>query len=115
MVNFRGRSLFSLEKVRLVETSGMPEKASSVFLSYARSDRKLVQKIGKHLREAGLGISDPDESILPVQTGRHSCRQVWILDSLPSVRYEIPSKTGKQIIQLLSQSYDVPEAKACTH
>ncbi len=143
----------------------MPKKANSVFLSYARSDRKLVQKIGKHLREAGLEIWDPDESILPgsnwpaeLQAGLDSAgalvvfispeamesRSVsyeieyalvarhlrgrlipvtikptkdapWILNSLPSIRYEGPSKTGKQIVHLLSQPYDVPAAKARTN
>lgn len=43
----------------------MPRKASSVFLSYARSDRDLVQKIGQQLREAGWDVWDPDERILP--------------------------------------------------
>ena len=42
----------------------MPQRPS-VFLSYARSDRELVQKIGQELSEAGLEVWDPDEKILP--------------------------------------------------
>lgn len=35
----------------------------------------------------------------------------WILDSLESVRYQGPSKTGRQIVELLTHSPDAPEAK----
>jgi hypothetical protein len=43
----------------------MPQRVRSVFLSYARSDRDLVQKIGRELSEAGLEVWDPDQKILP--------------------------------------------------
>ena len=35
----------------------------------------------------------------------------WILQSLQPVRHENPAKTGKQILELLSQPVDVPQAK----
>ena len=35
----------------------------------------------------------------------------WILQSLRSVRYEGPSKTGQQIVELLSQPIDTSHAK----
>ncbi len=142
----------------------MPHKPS-VFLSYARSDRDLVQKIGQRLREAGLEVWDPDEKILPganwtdelkaaldsagalvvfISPEAMASRTVsyeieyalgarhlrgrlipvtirptkdapWILDSLQSVRYQGPSKTGRQIVALLSQSHHAPEAKTRTH
>jgi hypothetical protein len=41
----------------------MPQRVR-VFLSYARSDRDLVQKIGQELRKAGLEVWDPDQKIL---------------------------------------------------
>jgi hypothetical protein len=43
----------------------MPQRFGSVFFSYARSDRDLVQKIGRELSEAGFEVWDPDQEILP--------------------------------------------------
>lgn len=43
----------------------MAEKGSKVFLSYARSDRDAVTKVGRQLQQAGFQIWDPDAEILP--------------------------------------------------
>lgn len=40
-------------------------KASKVFLSYARSDQQLVQKVAGELRDAGFEVWDPELEILP--------------------------------------------------
>jgi hypothetical protein len=143
----------------------MPQKVRRVFLSYARSDRDLVQKIGQELSEAGLEVWDPDQNILPganwsaelkaaldsasafvlfISPEAMASRSVsyeieyalgakhlrgrlipvtirptkdapWILDSLKSVQYKDPGKTGRQIVELLGQSLDAPEAKSRTH
>jgi hypothetical protein len=143
----------------------MPQRVRSVFLSYARSDRDLVQKIVQELSGAGLQVWDPDEKILPgadwtaelkaaldsasalvvfISPDAIASRSVsyeieyalgakhlrgrlipvmirptknapWILDSLQSIQYQSPGKTGRQIIELLGQSHDAPEAKSRTH
>jgi hypothetical protein len=36
----------------------------------------------------------------------------WILGSLESVEYKGPGKTGRQIVDLLSQPHDAAEAKS---
>jgi hypothetical protein len=140
----------------------MTEKGSKVFLSYARSDRDAVKKVGRQLQQAGFEIWDPDEEILPgadfsteLKTALDSAGAVvvfispeamdsrsvsyeieyalgarhlrgrlipvtirptknapWILGSLESVQYESPSKTGRQIADLLSQPHDASEAKS---
>jgi hypothetical protein len=46
---------------------------------------------------------------------RPTKRAPWILDSLQPVRYESPSKTGRQIADLLSQPADAPETKRRAH
>lgn len=142
----------------------MPQKVGSVFLSYARSDRDLVQKIGQELTGAGLEVWDPDERILPgadwttelkaaldsagalvvfISPDAMASRSVsheieyalgakhlrgrlipvtirptkdapWILDSLQTVRYQSPVKTGRQIAELLAESPNAPEAKSRT-
>lgn len=48
--------------------------------------------------------------LVPV-TIRPAKNAPWILNSLPSVQYEGPAKTGKQIADLLSQPADVAETK----
>lgn len=143
----------------------MPQKVSSVFLSYARSDRNLVEKIGQELSEAGIEVWDPDKRILPganwtaelkaaldsadalvvfISPEAMASRSVsyeieyalgakhlrgrlipvtirptkdapWILDSLQSVRYQGPGKTGRQIVELLGQSPNAPGAKSRAH
>jgi TIR domain len=135
----------------------MPQKVHRVFLSYASSDRDLVQKIGQELSEAGLEVWDPDQELLPGAaldsasalvvfispdamasrwvsyeieyalgakhlrgrlipvTIRRTKDAPWILDSLQSVQYKSPAKTGRQIVELLGQSHDAPEAKSRTH
>jgi hypothetical protein len=45
--------------------TNMPQRVGSVFLSYARSDRDLVKKIGQELSQTGLEVWDPDQKILP--------------------------------------------------
>jgi hypothetical protein len=143
----------------------MAQRAGAVFLSYARSDRDLVQKIGHKLSEAGLEVWDPDRNILPganwtdelkaaldsagalvvfISPDAMASRSVsheieyalgakhlrgrlipvtirptkdtpWILDSLRPVQYQSPDKTGRQIVKLLAQPQDAPEAKIRTH
>jgi TIR domain len=143
----------------------MAQKAGTVFLSYARSDRDLVQKIGDNLSEAGLEVWDPDRNILPganwtdefkaaldfagalvmfispdAMASRSASHEIeyalgakhlrgrfipvtirptkdapWILDSLQSVRYQNPDKTGRQIVKLLAQPPDATKAKIRTH
>ncbi len=143
----------------------MPQRVGTVFLSYARSDRDLVQKIGHKLSEAGLEVWDPDRNILPganwtdelkaaldsasalvvfISPDAMASRSVsheieyalgakhlrgrlipvtirptkdapWILGSLRSVRYQNPDTTGRQIVELLAQPQDAPEAKIRTH
>ncbi len=140
----------------------MAEKGSKVFLSYARSDRDAVTKVGRQLKQAGFQIWDPDEEILPgadwsfelkaaldsadamvvfISPEAMASRSVsyeieyalgarhlrgrlipvtirpaknapWILGSLESVQYEGPSKTVRQIVNLLSQPHDAPETKS---
>jgi hypothetical protein len=140
----------------------MPQKAGRVFLSYARSDRDLVKKIGHELSEAGLEVWDPDHDILPgsdwtgelkaaldsasalvvfispeAMASRSVSHEIeyalgakhlrgrlipvtirptkdapWILDSLQSVQYKSPGKTGRQIIELLAQAPHAPDAKS---
>ena len=142
----------------------MGEKGTKVFLSYARSDRDTVKKVGHQLQQAGFEVWDPDEEILPGSDwstelksaldsataivifispeamasrsvsyeieyalgAKHLRRRLipvmirptknapWILDSLESLKYESPSKTGRQIVNLLSQPHDAPEAKSRT-
>lgn len=142
----------------------MAGKGNKVFLSYARSDRETVKKVGRELRQAGFEVWDPDEQILPgadwsselkmaldsadafvvfISPEAMSSRSVsheieyalgarhlrgrlipvtiqatkhapWILSSLGPVQYENPSKTGRQIIDLLDQRKDAPEAKIRT-
>jgi hypothetical protein len=143
----------------------MAQKAGTVFLSYARSDRDLVEKIRHELSEAGLKVWDPDQNILPgsnwpaelqaaldsasalvvfISPDAMASRSVsheieyalgakhlrgrlipvtirptkdapWILDSLQSVQYQSPGKTGRQIVEMLAQAPNVPEAKIRAH
>jgi TIR domain len=46
---------------------------------------------------------------------RPTKRAPWILESLQPVRYESPSKTGRQIANLLTQPADVAETKLRAH
>jgi hypothetical protein len=143
----------------------MAQRAGTVFLSYARSDRDVVQKIGHKLSEAGLEVWDSDQNILPgsnwtaelkaaldsasalvvfispeAMASRSVSHEIeyalgakhlrgrlipvtirptkdapWILGSLRSLQYQSPDKTGRQIVELLAQSQDAPEAKIRTH
>jgi hypothetical protein len=43
----------------------MAQKRDHVFISYAQSDKELVQKVAQELRDEGLNVWDPDERILP--------------------------------------------------
>jgi hypothetical protein len=140
----------------------MSQRVGSVFLSYASSDRDVVQKIGRELSEAGLEVWDPDQNILPganwtaelqaaldsagalvvfispeAMASRSVSREIeyalgakhlrgrlipvtirptkdapWILESLQSLQYQSPVKTGRQIVELLAQSPNAPEAKS---
>ena len=143
----------------------MAQKAGTVFLSYARSDRDLVKKIRHELSEAGWKVWDSEHNILPganwtaelkaaldsasalvvfISPDAMASRSVsheieyalgakhlrgrlipvtirptkdapWILDSLQSVQYQSPGKTGRQIVELLAQAPNAPEAKIRTH
>src|SRR5580698_10281818 len=143
----------------------MPKRVGTIFFSYARNDRDVVQKIGQALSEAGLEVWDPDQKILPgadwttelkaaldsasalvvfISPDAMASRSVsheieyalgakhlrgrlipvtirptkdapWILDSLQSVRYQSLGKTGRQIVELLAESPNVPEAKIRAH
>jgi hypothetical protein len=61
--------------------------------------------------EYALGAKHLRGRLIPV-TIRPTKDAPWILASLESVRYQSPNKTGRQIVDLLSQSHDAPEAKS---
>lgn len=63
--------------------------------------------------EYALGAKHLRRRLIPV-TIRPTKKAPWILDSLESVTYESPSKTGRQIVNLLKQPHDAPEAKSRT-
>lgn len=142
----------------------MAQKRAPVFISYARSDTDVVQKVARQLRDEGVDVWDPDERILPganwtdelkgalesagalvvfISPEAMASRSVsyeieyalgarhlrgrlipvmirptkdapWIFDSLQSVRYEGPGKTGRKIVQLLNQSDHAPRAETRT-
>lgn len=60
--------------------------------------------------EYALGAKHLRGRLIPVVL-RPTKDAPWILQSLQSVRYEGPNKTGQQIVELLSQPVDVPQAK----
>jgi hypothetical protein len=63
-----------------------------------------------HEIEYALGAKHLRGRLIPVMV--HPTEDApWILNSLESVRYQGPSKTGRQIVELLSQSPNAPEAK----
>jgi TIR domain len=63
-----------------------------------------------HEIEYALGAKHLRGRLIPVMV--HPTDDApWILDSLESVRYRGPSKTGRQIVELLTQSPNAPEAK----
>jgi TIR domain len=61
--------------------------------------------------EYALGAKHLRRRLIPVVM-RPTKRVPWILDSLESVQYQGPSKTGRQIVDLLSESHDASEAKS---
>lgn len=61
--------------------------------------------------EYALGAKHLRRRLIPVMI-RPTKNAPWILDSLQSVRYETPSKTSQQIVDLLNQSHDAPESKS---
>jgi TIR domain len=63
--------------------------------------------------EYALGAKHLRRRLIPV-TIRPTKNAPWILSSLESVEYQGPSKTGRQIIDLLSQPQDASEAKSRT-
>ena len=60
--------------------------------------------------EYALGAKHLRRRLIPV-TIRPTKDAPWILSSLEPVQYESPSKTGRQIVHLLSQPQDASEAK----
>jgi len=60
--------------------------------------------------EYALGAEHLRGRLIPVMM-RPTKDVPWILKSIGSVRYEGPSKTGRQIVDTLSQPQDAPEAK----
>jgi hypothetical protein len=64
-----------------------------------------------HEIEYALGARHPRGRLISVML-RPTKRAPWILDSLQSVPYESPSQAGRQIVNLLSQANDAPEAKS---
>jgi hypothetical protein len=63
--------------------------------------------------EYALGARHLRGRLIPV-TIRPTKDAPWILDSLQSIRYRSPKKTGRQIVQLLSQSEHAGETKTHT-
>jgi len=63
--------------------------------------------------EYALGAKHLRRRLIPVMM-RPTKDVPWIVGSLESVEYRGPSKTGRQIANLLSQPHDVPEAKSRT-
>jgi TIR domain len=57
-----------------------------------------------------LGAKQFEGRLIPVVI-RPTKRAPWILESLHPVQYKSPSKTGRQIVDLLSQPTDVAETK----
>jgi hypothetical protein len=60
--------------------------------------------------EYALGAKHLRGRLIPVAL-RPAKEAPWILQALQPVRYESPGKTGRQIVKLLSQPVDVPQAK----
>ena len=60
--------------------------------------------------EYALGAKHLRGRLIPVVL-RPTKDAPWILQSLQPVRYEGPSKTSQQIVEILSQPADVPQAK----
>jgi TIR domain len=60
--------------------------------------------------EYALGAKHLRGRLIPVIL-RPAKRAPWILQSLQPVRYESPAKTGRQILEILSQPVDVSQAK----
>ncbi len=67
-----------------------------------------------HEIEYSLGAKHLRGRLIPV-TIRPTKDAPWILGSLQLVQYQSPDKTGRQIVELLAQSPDAPEAKIRTH
>ena len=77
-----------------------PEAMESRYLSY-----EIEYALGaKHLRGR----------LIPVMV-RPTKDAPWILNSLQPVRYQGPSKTGDQIVHLLTQPVDAPQASRRAH
>lgn len=82
-------------------------EAIVVFISpEAMASREVSREI-----EYALGAKHLRGRLIPVVI-RPAKDAPWILDSLESIRYQGPAKTGRQIVELLSQSHDAPEAKS---
>ena len=67
-----------------------------------------------HEIEYALGAKHLRGRLIPV-TIRPTKDAPWILDSLQTVQYQSPGKTGRQIAALLAESPNAPEAKNRTH
>jgi len=79
--------------VVFISPEGMASRSVSYEIQYALG--------AKHLRRRLIPVVMRPTKDVP-----------WILDSLESVNYHSPSKTGRQIVDLLSQEHDAAEAKS---
>jgi len=82
--------------VVFISPEGMASRSVSYEIEYALG--------AKHLRHRLIPVVMRPTKDVP-----------WILGSLDSVRYQGPSKTGRQIVDLLSQPQDAPQAKSRPH
>jgi hypothetical protein len=81
-------------------------EAVVVFISPdAMSSRQVSHEI-----EYALGARHLRGRLIPVVL-RDTKDAPWILQSLEPLRYENPAKTGREIVRLLSEPVDVPQAK----
>jgi hypothetical protein len=64
--------------------------------------------------EYALGAKHLRGRLIPV-TIRPTKDAPWILNSLQSIQYQSPGKTGRQIAELLGRPHDAPEAKSRAH
>jgi hypothetical protein len=78
------------------------------------SPEAMASRSVSHEIEYALGAKHLRGRLIPV-TIRPTKDAPWILDSLQSVQYQSPGKTGRQIIELLAQAPNAPEAKIRTH
>jgi len=87
--------------------------SASAFVLFISPDAMASRSVSYQI-EYALGAKHLRGRLIPV-TIRPTKDAPWILDSLQSVQYQGPGKTGRQIVELLGQSDDAPEAKSRAH